>query len=137
MKVTERPIEQGLNHDTSHLDSAQKQICCGGGTERPFTGKYWDCKTTGTYECIVCRTPLFDSKAKYDSGSGWPSFWDESEPNRINRVEDLSHGMVRVEAQCSECGSHLGHVFTDGPEPTGLRYFINSSSLNLLPADSA
>ncbi len=135
--MTERSIEKGLGHDTSHLDPAQKQICCGGGTERPFTGKYWDCKNAGIYECIVCKTPLFDSKTKYDSGSGWPSFWDEIEPNRISRVEDLSHGMVRVEAKCSGCDSHLGHVFTDGPEPTGLRYCINSASLNLFPVDSA
>ena len=102
--MIEKPMEKRLGCDTSHLDSAQKQICCGGGTERPFTGKYWDCDNAGIYECIVCRAPLFDSKAKYDSGSGWPSFRDEIEPNRISRVEDLSHGMVRVEAQCSECG---------------------------------
>jgi peptide-methionine (R)-S-oxide reductase len=101
------------------------------GTERPFTGEYWDTKEPGTYHCIVCGEQLFDSDTKYDSHCGWPSFYDALDNDKIEHLEDRSHGMVRTEVRCKNCGAHLGHIFPDGPEPTGVRYCINSASLNL------
>lgn len=103
------------------------------GTEPAFTGAYWDKKDAGTYRCIVCETPLFSSDTKYDSGSGWPSFWAALDPEKVTLIEDLSHGMRRVEARCATCGAHLGHVFTDGPRPTGQRFCMNSASLDFVP----
>jgi peptide-methionine (R)-S-oxide reductase len=101
------------------------------GTERAFTGQYWDTKTPGTYKCVVCGQELFSSDTKYDSGSGWPSFYQPADPASVSTESDHSYGMVRTEATCSKCGAHLGHVFNDGPRPTGLRYCINSASLDL------
>lgn len=104
------------------------------GTERPFTGKYVNTKTPGTYLCAACEQPLFDSETKFESGSGWPSFWDVVDKGHVELRHDYSHGMHRIEALCSRCGSHLGHVFEDGPrDKTGLRYCINSVSLKLEP----
>ncbi|MFW9771455.1 MAG: peptide-methionine (R)-S-oxide reductase MsrB [Candidatus Heimdallarchaeota archaeon] len=100
------------------------------GTEKPFTGKYWNNHDKGMYYCSGCGTPLFDSNTKFDSGSGWPSFYAPINKDAISEKKDLSFGMKRTEIVCSKCGSHLGHVFKDGPKPTGLRYCVNSISLN-------
>ena len=105
------------------------------GTEPAFTGKYDGVKTPGTYQCVVCDTELFSSETKYDSGSGWPSFWEPSSAYSVDTEEDVSAGMMRTEVHCRECEAHLGHVFPDGPQPTGLRYCINSVSLDLKPSD--
>ena len=107
------------------------------GTERAFTGKYWDVKDDGMYHCIVCDEPLFSSDTKYESGSGWPSFWEPVGEDKVERRVDRSHGMVRVEAVCANCGARLGHVFPDGPQPTGERFCMNSASLNLELLDEA
>ena len=101
------------------------------GTERAFTGKYWDCHDAGTYKCAGCGEPLFDSATKYDSGSGWPSFTEPARPDAVEEQRDTAHGMVRVEVHCKACKGHLGHVFEDGPGPNGLRYCINSASIEL------
>jgi peptide-methionine (R)-S-oxide reductase len=106
------------------------------GTERPFTGEYAHSKAHGTYVCAGCGSPLFRSDEKFESGTGWPSFWAPVADERVDTQSDTSYGMVRTEVECAECGGHLGHVFPDGPEPTGLRYCINSAALKLDPDQS-
>lgn len=105
------------------------------GTEPPFSGEYWDEKRPGTYRCVVCGVDLFDSAAKFDSGTGWPSFFGAVEAGRISEKPDMSLGRVRTEITCAACGAHLGHVFPDGPPPTGLRFCVNSASLSLEPRE--
>jgi peptide-methionine (R)-S-oxide reductase len=117
----------------SRLTDEQFQVTQKKGTERPFTGRYLHNKAPGVYACVVCGTELFASDAKYDSGSGWPSFWLPLAGDRVATHRDSSHGMVRTEVTCAKCGAHLGHVFDDGPQPTGLRYCVNSVSLDFRP----
>ncbi|MGB5733223.1 MAG: peptide-methionine (R)-S-oxide reductase MsrB [Thiohalocapsa sp.] len=115
------------------LTPEQYRVCREHGTEPAFTGAYHDAKTPGRYLCVGCGEELFSSEHKYDSGSGWPSFWQPADVEAVGVTQDNSHGMMRVEVHCSRCGSHLGHVFPDGPHPTGQRYCINSVSLRLDP----
>ena len=117
------------------LSEEEFQVARCSATERAFTGRYWDEKADGTYHCVCCDSPLFRSETKYDSGTGWPSFYQPVSDEAVGEVVDQSHGMVRTESVCAKCDAHLGHVFPDGPQPTGLRYCMNSASLNLKKDD--
>ncbi|UUD64583.1 peptide-methionine (R)-S-oxide reductase MsrB [Pseudomonas seleniipraecipitans] len=129
MSKLEKPLETWREE----LSDTQFNVCRLGGTERPFTGEYHDSKEPGIYQCVCCGTPLFDSDAKFDSGCGWPSYFQPLNAEVITELEDFSHGMHRIEVRCSNCDAHLGHVFPDGPRPSGLRYCINSVSLKHVP----
>ena len=118
----------------AQLDAEQYAVARQGGTERAFTGKYWDHFKDGRYDCVGCGTPLFASGTKFDAGCGWPSYWEPLNSDVVERVVDETHGMVRVEVRCQRCGSHLGHVFPDGPQPTGERFCINSAAIDFKPA---
>ncbi len=133
-EAKETPIEDLPTTDEGwreRLDPLQFEVARHGGTEPAFTGIYWDNHEDGTYRCVACGQALFSSKTKFDSGTGWPSFWEPIGDDRVTLLRDATHGMVRTEVRCSRCGSHLGHVFEDGPNPTGLRYCMNSASLDL------
>ncbi|MEB3318745.1 MAG: peptide-methionine (R)-S-oxide reductase MsrB [Cyanobacteriota bacterium] len=133
-------MPSGLSRDTDEavwrerLTPEQFRVTRQGGTERAFTGAYWNHKAKGLYRCVCCGADLFRSDTKFDSGTGWPSFWDGVNPEAITTLVDRSHGMVRTEIRCANCGAHLGHVFNDGPRPTGQRYCVNSASLVFDPA---
>jgi peptide-methionine (R)-S-oxide reductase len=117
----------------AELDPMQYQVARQAATERPFSGQYWDHWTDGKYNCVGCGTPLFDSTTKFDAGCGWPSYFAPINSEVVERIRDTTHGMVRVEVRCNNCGSHLGHVFEDGPEPTGERFCINSAAIHFAP----
>jgi peptide-methionine (R)-S-oxide reductase len=129
--MAEEKLSKSDSEWREQLDPEQYQVTRCSGTERPFTGRYWDCKTAGTYKCVCCGQELFRSETKYESGTGWPSFYQPVQPGAVAEHRDASQGMVRTEVVCSRCDAHLGHVFPDGPEPTGLRYCMNSASLDL------
>jgi peptide-methionine (R)-S-oxide reductase len=128
-------LEKTLEEWKAMLDPQQYEVCRLSATERPFSGKYNATKTDGVYHCVCCTEPLFDSTTKFDSGCGWPSFYAPIGESAMTEIRDTTHGMIRTEVKCARCDAHLGHVFPDGPPPTGLRYCINSVCLNLEPRE--
>lgn len=132
--IVERKVHKTDPQWRQELSPEQYRVCRQKGTEPAFSGAYHAAKEPGTYRCVCCGEPLFASTDKFDSGTGWPSFTQPVDPNAVATEEDLSHGLRRIEVLCSSCGAHLGHVFPDGPRPTGLRYCINSVAMSFEPA---
>jgi peptide-methionine (R)-S-oxide reductase len=128
------PVQKSDAEWRAALDPMQYEVARRAATERPFSGKYWDHFEPGRYNCIGCGTPLFKAETKFDAGCGWPSYYEPVDAEVVERIVDRSLGMVRVEVRCNRCGSHLGHVFPDGPEPTGERFCINSAAINFEPS---
>ena len=126
-----RRVEKTDPEWLEQLGPQRYAVCRQKGTEPAWSGEYHDCKDEGIYRCACCGEPLFDSKTKYDSGTGWPSFWAPIAPESVSELSDTTHGMIRTEVLCAVCDGHLGHVFPDGPEPTGRRYCLNSASITL------
>lgn len=131
------PVRKSDEDWRRELSSVQYAVARQAATERAFTGAYWDHWAAGRYQCVGCGQELFDAKTKFDAGCGWPSYWQAIDESRVERVTDLSHGMRRVEVRCARCGSHLGHVFDDGPAPTGERFCINSAAIHFGPDSDA
>ncbi len=131
--MSDYKVQKSDSEWREQLDPMQYEVTRHAATERPFSGKYWDHWDDGQYKCVGCGTPLFASTTKFDAGCGWPSYWEPVNADVVERVVDRSHGMVRVEVRCRTCGSHLGHVFPDGPEPSGERFCINSAAIDFAP----
>ena len=127
------PVHKTDDQWRAELDATQYRVARHAATERPFSGKYWNHFESGQYNCVGCGTPLFAAETKFDAGCGWPSYWQPINAEVVERIEDRSLGMVRVEVRCNRCGSHLGHVFEDGPAPTGERFCINSAAIDFVP----